>query len=49
MSIPLVYYILPETKDIGLEEIQKYFEPSKSIFKVGISIIKRENIISEIS
>jgi hypothetical protein len=47
VSIPLVYLILPETKDLGLEEIQKYFQPNKSIFKVGISKINNDIGISK--
>lgn len=42
LSIPLVYLILPETKDLGLEDIQKYFEPNKSIFRVGTSKVNKE-------
>merc|ERR1719219_1005283 len=34
LSLPLVYWILPETKDIGLEMIQTYFTPTKTIFYV---------------
>ena len=33
---PLVYYILPETKDLGLEDIQRYFLPAKTIFYVDL-------------
>jgi hypothetical protein len=42
LSIPLVYLILPETKDLGLEDIQKFFEPKKSLFRVGISKVHKE-------
>ena len=46
ISIPLVYLMLPETKDVSLEEIQKYFKPNKSIFRVGISSLNREITVS---
>ena len=30
----VVYFILPETKDLGLEVIQDYFKPQRTIFYV---------------
>lgn len=36
-SLPLVYCILPETKDMGLEMIQNFFTPSKTVFYVDIT------------
>jgi len=33
-SFPVVYFILPETKDLGLEVIQDYFKPQRTIFYV---------------
>ena len=35
-SLPIVYCILPETKDMGLEMIQNYFTPSKTVFYVDL-------------
>ncbi len=37
-----MHLILPETKDLGLEDIQKYFEPNKSIFRVGTSKVNKK-------
>lgn len=34
LSLPVVYFVLPETKDMGLEMIQKYFMPAKTVFYV---------------
>ena len=31
---PVVYFILPETKDLGLEVIQEYFTPRRTVFYV---------------
>ena len=36
LSLPIVYCILPETKDLGLEMIQTYFTPNKTIFYVDL-------------
>ena len=36
LSIPLVYLILPETKDMGLEMIQNYFLPPTTVFYVDL-------------
>ena len=33
-SIPAVYCTLPETKDLGLEMIQGYFTPARTVFYV---------------
>ena len=33
-SIPAVYCLLPETKDLGLEMIQGYFTPARTVFYV---------------
>ena len=35
-SLPIVYCILPETKDMGLEMIQNYFTPSRTVFYVDL-------------
>lgn len=35
LSLPVVYLVLPETKDVGLEMIQHYFLPAKTIFYVS--------------
>ena len=32
LSTPIVYVILPETKGLDLETIQRYFEPQKTVF-----------------
>ena len=34
--MPVVYYILPETKDLGLEVIQHYFTPTKTVFYIDL-------------
>ena len=34
LALPLVYWILPETKDMGLEMIQNFFMPNKTVFYV---------------
>lgn len=36
-SLPVVYFTLPETKDLGLELIQYYFTEPKTIFYVEMS------------
>ena len=33
-SVPAVYCMLPETKDLGLEMIQGYFTPARTVFYV---------------
>jgi len=35
-SIPLVYTILPETKDVQLEMIQHIFKKQKTIFQIEL-------------
>jgi hypothetical protein len=35
-SLPVVYWILPETKDMGLEMIQTFFTPNKTVFYVDL-------------
>jgi len=35
-SLPVVYCILPETKDMGLEMIQNYFTPARTVFYVDL-------------
>jgi len=35
-SLPVIYCILPETKDMGLEMIQNYFTPSRTVFYVDL-------------
>jgi hypothetical protein len=32
LSVPVVYFTVPETKDLGLELIQHYFTKQKTIF-----------------
>ena len=34
--MPVVYLVLPETKDLSLEIIQNYFKPVKTVFYVDI-------------
>ena len=36
-SMPIVYFVLPETKDIGLEMVQNYFLPPKTVFYVDLN------------
>lgn len=36
ICLPLVYWILPETKDMGLEMIHTYFTPPQTIFYVDL-------------
>ena len=43
LSLPIVYCILPETKDMGLEMIQSYFTPNKTVFYVDIEVPKNDN------
>ncbi len=42
LSLPIVYMILPETKDMGLEMIQTFFTPNKSVFYIDASEIQSE-------
>ena len=37
LALPIVYFVLPETKDLSLEIIQNYFTPVKTIFYVDIN------------
>ena len=39
----IVYWILPETKDLGLEMIQSYFIPSKTVFYVDLPLGDEKN------
>ena len=34
--LPIVYWILPETKDMGLELIQTFFTPNRTVFYVDL-------------
>ena len=36
LSVPVVYFTVPETKDLGLEQIQHYFTKSRTIFYVDL-------------
>ena len=36
LSIPIVYFILPETKDVALEEVQHFFTKTKTIFYIDL-------------
>jgi len=36
LSLPIVYWTLPETKDVGLESIQYFFTPIKTIFYIDL-------------
>ena len=33
---PVIYFILPETKDISLEMVEHYFTPNRTIFYVDV-------------
>lgn len=37
ISLPVVYFTLPETKDLGLELIRYYFTPPQTIFYIDIN------------
>ena len=37
LALPIVYFVLPETKDLSLEIIQNYFTPIKTVFYVDIN------------
>ena len=43
LCLPIVYCILPETKDMGLEMIQSYFTPNKTVFYVDLPKKLEEN------
>ena len=47
LALPLVFWILPETKDLGLEMIQLYFTPPNTIFylKTPDQEIKDETLV----
>ena len=36
LAMPIVYVVLPETKNVSLELIPKYFEPQKTVFYVDL-------------
>jgi hypothetical protein len=36
LSIPIVYLILPETKDVALEDVQHFFTKPKTIFYIDL-------------
>ena len=36
LAMPIVYVVLPETKNVSLELIPKYFEPKKTVFYVDL-------------
>ena len=36
LSVPIVYFTVPETKDLGLEQIQNYFTKQRTIFYVDL-------------
>jgi hypothetical protein len=35
-AMPLVYFILPETKDVSLELVQSFFTPLKTVFYIDL-------------
>ena len=35
-AMPIVYFVLPETKNISLELVQNYFVPKKTVFYIDI-------------
>ena len=42
LAMPIVYVVLPETKNVSLELIPKYFEPKKTVFYVDLE--KQEDL-----
>ena len=36
LSLPLVYYVMPETMNLSLECIQKYFLPQRTVFYIDL-------------
>ena len=36
LSLPVVYFTLPETKDLGLELIRYYFTPPQTVFYIEL-------------
>jgi hypothetical protein len=42
LSVPVVYFTVPETKDLGLELIQHYFTKQKTIFYRDLDLVKEE-------
>ena len=42
LSLPIVYYILPETKDIALEMVQNYFKKEKTVFYIDVETARPE-------
>ena len=36
LLLPVIYFILPETKDVALELVSTFFTPAKTIFYVDI-------------
>ena len=42
LAMPIVYVMLPETKNVSLELIPKYFEPKKTVFYVDLE--KQEDL-----
>merc|ERR1719347_489107 len=37
---PVIYFILPETKDLSLEMIQQYFTPQETVWYTSIGVIQ---------
>jgi hypothetical protein len=42
LSVPIVYFTVPETKDLGLEQIQNYFTKQRTIFYVELPADKEK-------
>ena len=36
LSVPVIFFTMPETKDLGLEQIQHYFTKQKTIFYINL-------------
>ena len=40
--MPIVYFVLPETKNLGLEQVQSFFTPAKTIFYIEMDVEKSQ-------
>jgi len=41
--LPVVYYVLPETKDVALEMVQNYFKKEKTVFYIDVETTVPKN------
>ena len=37
---PVIYFILPETKDLSLEMIQQYFTPQETVWYTNLGVLQ---------